>query len=135
VKRALAALFSGIVFGLGLAIAGMTNPRKVLGFLDLAGDWDPSLLLVLGAAVVVAFAGFRWVLRSGAPLLDTRFDLPQARTIDAPLLLGAALFGVGWGISGYCPGPAIASLANGNRELMVFLPTLLLGQWLHRRRR
>lgn len=134
-KRKLAALSSGLLFGLGLAIAGMTDPRKVLAFLDLAGDWDPSLLLVLGAAVAVAFVGFRLAQRRPAPLLDVGFQPPPRGRIDAPLLLGALLFGIGWGIAGYCPGPAIAALANGNRELLAFLPALLLGQWLQRRGR
>lgn len=131
-RQALAALLSGLVFGLGLAIAGMTDPRKVLGFLDLAGDWDPSLLLVLGSAVIVAALGYHWVRCKPAPLFDQQFWLPENTRIDTPLVVGALLFGVGWGIAGYCPGPAIATLAYANRELLVFLPALLLGQWLHR---
>ncbi|MFT4198694.1 MAG: YeeE/YedE family protein [Pseudoxanthomonas sp.] len=131
-KRSAAALAAGAVFGLGLAIAGMTDPRKVLGFLDVAGDWDPSLLLVLGSAVVVAFVGYRLVQRQPAPLFDAQFRLPRNAHIDAPLVAGALLFGIGWGIAGYCPGPAIATLAYANRELLLFLPALLLGQWLHR---
>lgn len=132
-KRNGAALVAGVVFGLGLAIAGMTDPRKVLGFLDVAGDWDPSLLLVLGSAVVVAFVGYRLVQRKAAPLFDAKFRLPDnTRRIDAPLIVGALLFGIGWGIAGYCPGPAIATLAYANKELLLFLPALLLGQWLRR---
>jgi uncharacterized membrane protein YedE/YeeE len=134
-KRNLAALLAGLVFGLGLAIAGMTDPLKVLAFLDVAGAWDPSLLLVLGSAVAVALIGFRLVLRRPRPLLEARFDLPTATAIDRPLLLGALLFGIGWGVSGYCPGPAIASLAFANPESLVFLPALVLGSWLHQRRR
>lgn len=137
-KRVLVGGLVGVVFGLGLATAGMTDPAKVLGFLDLAGEWDPSLLLVLGAAVVVASTGYAIVLRYPAPLLDARFDLPKPRSIDAPLLLGAALFGIGWGVAGYCPGPAIASLANGNRELRFFLPAMIVGmlaRYLHARRK
>lgn len=125
--RALSALACGTLFGLGLAIAGMPDPRKVLAFLDVAGDWDGSLLLVLGAAALIAWAGYRIVLRRAAPVLDVQFHLPSARRIDAPLLLGAALFGIGWGMAGYCPGPAIVSLAYGNRELWVFLPALVAG--------
>lgn len=131
-RRNGAALISGAVFGLGLAIAGMTDPRKVLGFLDVAGDWDPSLLLVLGAAVIVAFVGYRLAQRQPAPLFDAQFRRPENARIDAPLLIGALLFGIGWGIAGYCPGPAIATLAYANKELLLFLPALLLGQWLRR---
>jgi hypothetical protein len=130
--QALAALASGVVFGFGLALAGMIDPRKVLAFLDVAGAWDASLLLVLGAAVIIAAAGFRLVLRRRAPLLDEQFHLPPGGAIDVPLLLGAALFGVGWGISGYCPGPAIASLAYLNPEALWFVPALLAGAALQR---
>jgi len=132
VRQGLAALAAGIVFGVGLAVAGMIDPRKVLAFLDVAGAWDASLLFVLGGAVVVAFAGFRWVQRRPAPLLDTRFHLPAASAIDAPLLVGAALFGVGWGLAGYCPGPAIASLGFGNAEALWFVPAMLAGAGVQR---
>ncbi|RMX08832.1 YeeE/YedE family protein [Corticibacter populi] len=127
-----AGLLSGLVFGLGLAIAGMADPRKVLAFLDVAGAWDPSLLLVLGAAATVAMVGFRWVLSRPAPLFDDAFHLPPRGCIDAPLLTGTALFGIGWGLAGYCPGPAIASLAFANPEAATFLPALLAGQLLYR---
>jgi hypothetical protein len=130
--QALAALASGGVFGFGLALAGMIDPRKVLGFLDLAGAWDASLLLVLGGAVIIAAAGFRLVLRRRAPLLDAQFHLPPGGAVDFPLLLGAALFGVGWGISGYCPGPALASLAYLNPEAFWFVPALLAGAAVQR---
>ncbi|MFT4191418.1 MAG: YeeE/YedE thiosulfate transporter family protein [Comamonas sp.] len=131
-RQGLAALASGLVFGLGLAVAGMTDPRKVLAFLDLAGAWDPSLLLVLGAAVTVTFVGYRWVLRRPAPLFDSQFHLPTARAIDAPLLAGALLFGIGWGLAGYCPGPAIASIGYGNPEAWLLLPALVAGSLLRR---
>lgn len=121
------ALVSGTLFGLGLAIAGMTDPRKVLAFLDVVCGWDPSLLLVLGTAVLVTLPGYRWARRQKAPLLADRFHLPAASAIDTPLVLGAALFGIGWGIAGYCPGPAIVGLAFGNSELRLFLPAMLLG--------
>lgn len=126
----LAALASGLLFGLGLAVAGMTDPRKVLAFLDVAGDWDPSLVLVLGSAVTVSFIGFRLVQRRRQPLYDNGFHWPDKTAIDRPLLAGALLFGVGWGISGYCPGPAIALLAVPNAEALVFLPAMAAGWWL-----
>lgn len=125
--RAVAALLAGTVFGAGLAVAQMTAPRKVLNFLDLAGAWDPSLLFVLGGAVVLAFAGYRVVLRRSRPLFDDRFHLPSSTAIDAALIGGAVLLGLGWGLAGYCPGPAIASLGLRNPEALWFVPALALG--------
>lgn len=127
-----AALLSGLVFGLGLALAGMTDPSKVLAFLDVTGNWDPSLLLVLGAAVSVTFIGYRLVLRRTQPLLESNFHLPTQQRITPQLMAGAALFGIGWGIGGYCPGPAIASLGFANPEALIFLPALLAGHFLQR---
>lgn len=130
--RALGALLAGAVFGLGLAVAQMIDPRKVLGFLDVAGAWDASLLFVLGGAVVLAAVAFRRVLSRSAPLWDDRFHLSPRHGIDAPLLRGSALFGIGWGLAGYCPGPAIASLAFGNAEAWWFVPAMLAGAALQR---
>ncbi len=110
----------------------MTHANKVLGFLDITGDWDPSLLLVLGGAVGVSVVAFRFILRRTAPVLEPAFRLPTVKDIDGPLVVGAAVFGIGWGISGYCPGPAIASLAAPNWETWVFIPAVLLGAFLHR---
>ena len=123
---------SGFVFGLGLAVAGMTHASKVLGFLDVTGDWDASLLLVLGGAVAVTAIAFRFVLRRKAPVLEGTFHLPTAEDIDKRLVLGALIFGVGWGISGYCPGPGIALLAAPSWETWVFVPAVLSGALLHR---
>jgi uncharacterized membrane protein YedE/YeeE len=135
--RNLAALASGTVFGLGLSLAQMTNPDKVLNFLDISGHWDPSLLLVLGGAVVLSALGFRLVFRRGAPLWDSRFHLPLAKAIDRPLIFGSALFGIGWGLSGYCPGPAIASMGFGNPEALWVVPSIIAGaalqRWSHSR--
>lgn len=108
---ALAALAAGMLFGLGLAISQMANPAKVLGFLDLAGHWDPSLALVMGGALAVTLPGYRLVLRRPKPVLSASFGLPTSRTIDWRLIGGAAIFGVGWGLVGFCPGPAIVSVA------------------------
>lgn len=123
----LAALFAGILFGLGLALSEMTHPNRVLGFLDIAGRWDPALILVLAGAVGVTTVAFRFVLRRKSPLFASRFHLPATTVIDWRLIIGAALFGAGWGISGYCPGPAIALLAAPNWEAGIFLPSMLLG--------
>ena len=121
---------SGLVFGLGLVISGMADPAKVLNFLDLAGSWDPSLAFVMGGATVTTFIGYRLVWRRAAPVIDTRFDLPTNSRIDRPLILGAALFGIGWGIGGFCPGPAWTALPLMAPGTLVFLPAMLTGLWL-----
>ncbi len=123
---------AGLVFGLGLALSGMTQASKVLGFLDVTGNWDPTLLLVLGGAVVVSVVAFRFILRRPAPVLEGAFRLPVARVIDGPLVVGAAIFGIGWGVSGYCPGPGIALLAAPSWETWIFIPSMLLGAFLHK---
>jgi len=130
--RNISTAIAGLLFGIGLAVSGMTHPDKVLGFLDVAGAWDPSLLLVLGGAVGVTVIAFRFILRRPAPVLEQSFSLPTLREIDGPLVVGATLFGIGWGISGYCPGPAFASLAAPNWETWVFIPAVLLGAFVHR---
>ena len=131
-NRYLAVVLAGIVFGLGLALSEMTHASKVLGFLDVSGAWDPSLLLVLGGAVGVTAGAFRFILRRPVPLLAERFYLPATQRIDLPLVAGGAIFGVGWGISGYCPGPGIALLAAPSWETWVFVPALFLGAFLQR---
>ena len=131
-SRAVAALASGTVFGIGLAVAGMVDPLKVLAFLDVTGQWDASLLFVLGGAVVVAAIGFALLRRLPAPLFDDHFHASTRKAIDVPLVAGAALFGVGWGLVGYCPGPAIASIGFGNAEALWFVPALLVGAGVQR---
>jgi uncharacterized membrane protein YedE/YeeE len=126
-KRNLASWLAGLVFGFGLALSGMTHPEKVLGFLDVAGTWDASLLFVLGGAVGVSIVTFRFILKLDKPLLADRFVITKETHIDRPLVIGAMLFGIGWGITGYCPGPAVALLASPNWELWAFLPAAILG--------
>jgi uncharacterized membrane protein YedE/YeeE len=126
----MAALLAGVLFGIGLSVAGMVDPHKVLGFLDVRGDWDPSLLLVMAGAIAVYAPGWRWITRRPRPWLDARLHKPDARAIDARLLGGAALFGIGWGIAGYCPGPALASLSGAAPSLLVLVATMLAGWWL-----
>lgn len=126
-NRQFASLSAGLLFGFGLALSGMTHPQKVLGFLDVAGPWDASLLFVLGGAVGITLLSFRFILRLGKPVLAERFIITKETKIDRPVILGAILFGIGWGISGYCPGPAIALLASPNWELLAFLPAAVLG--------
>lgn len=125
--RLAAALAMGLLFGLGLSLSGMLDPARVQGFLDVGGAWDPTLIFVLGGAVSVALAGFALARRLPRPVLDARFDLPVRRRIDAPLIGGAALFGVGWGLSGLCPGPAVAALSTGALPILVFVPAMLVG--------
>jgi uncharacterized membrane protein YedE/YeeE len=130
VLRTVAALICGALFGLGLSISGMLDPHRVLGFLDVTGAWDPSLIFVLAGGVIVATIGYR-LLRLPRPLLDRRFDLPTKTAIDAPLLLGSAVFGIGWGIAGFCPGPAVASLTLGVGPALLFVITMVAGMIAH----
>jgi len=127
----LAGLFCGTVFGLGLAVSQMTNPEKVLAFLDVFGHWDPSLLLTMVGAIGVTTVGYRVVLRQDSVLKGV-FHLPTRSDVDTRLLLGAAIFGIGWGIAGYCPGPVITGVANDLREPMVFLAAMLVGSHLEK---
>ncbi|TSD84635.1 YeeE/YedE family protein [Mycobacterium sp. KBS0706] len=121
------ALVSGLVFGLGLAISGMMDPSRVRAFLDVAGDWDPSLAFVLGSAVTVSAIGTAIMRRWPHPVLDRSFHLPTKTRIDRPLVVGSAIFGVGWGLAGLCPGPAVASLVLGFQSTAVFVVTMIAG--------
>jgi uncharacterized membrane protein YedE/YeeE len=120
-------VLAGLIFGLGLLISGMANPAKVQNFLDLAGSFDPSLICVMLGAVVVTFLGYRFAFRRPRPVLVERFSLPTAKNIDRKLVLGAALFGIGWGLSGFCPGPAINSLPLLAKGTLIFVPAMLIG--------
>ena len=128
--RAWIAFAAGLLFGLGLSLGGMTQPAVVLGFLDIFGAWDPRLVFVMAGAVLTTAVGYRLVLRRTRPLLAERFQWPTSRRIDARLVGGAALFGIGWGIAGYCPGPALASLGAGVPALLVLVACMLAGWWL-----
>ncbi|WP_105436938.1 YeeE/YedE family protein [Neorhizobium sp. T25_13] len=128
-----AALASGIVFGFGLSLSGMLNPARVQGFLDVFGAWDPSLAFVLGGAVVVAFIGVQGMKRMRHPAFDDSFHVPTNPRIDAPLVIGSALFGLGWGIGGFCPGPAVASLSVGIPQTALFVIAMLVGMTLYDR--
>ena len=130
-----AALGAGMLFGVGLVVSQMIDPGKVLAFLDFAGRWDPSLALVMAGALAVAAPGFRLAQARGAPALGGRYDVAAIRTIDRRLIVGAAIFGVGWGIVGFCPGPAIAALAFARPEALVFVVAMLAGAGLHHRGR
>jgi len=118
---------SGLLFGLGLIVSGMTNPNKVIGFLDLFGNWDPSLAFVMGSAIPVTFLAFRWLEKKQRTFFNDELHLPGTTHINTELIIGSLLFGVGWALAGYCPGPAIVSLGSGNLELLYFVTAMLLG--------
>lgn len=122
----------GILFGTGISMSGMANPAKVINFFDIAGAWDPSLGFVMGGAVVVAFIGYRLVLRRPTPVFEPSFDIPQNRRLDARLLTGAGIFGVGWGIAGFCPGGAFPALGTLNAEVVTFVAALIAGMLVTR---
>lgn len=128
--RAVWALCAGVLFGSGLVISGMTQPAKVIGFLDVFGQWDASLMFVMLGAVGVHALAYRVARARTRPLLAPDFAIPAAAAIDARLVLGAAIFGVGWGLSGYCPGPAVVALSSGQLGVLVFAACMLLGTWL-----
>ena len=130
--RLVASLVCGLVFGLGLAIAGMTDPRKIAGFLDVAGTWDPSLMFTMAGALAVTLVAFPLVRRKGRAVFDETLHLPTRRDIDPPLVFGAALFGIGWALAGYCPGPAIASLSINPRNAGVFVAAMIAGMLIKR---
>lgn len=122
----------GLIFGLGISISGMANPEKVLNFFDFAGTWDPSLAFVMASAVVVAFFGYRFVLKRPGPSFDHVFHLPQNQKIDVKLLGGSAIFGVGWGLSGFCPGGALPAIGTGRSEVLIFALALVAGMGVAR---
>lgn len=133
-QQHLVTLVSGLLFGLGLGYAQMIDPEKVIGFLDLFGAWDPTLAFVMGGAVAVTLVTFRFILKRPHPILGSKFYVPTRQDIDKPLILGAALFGIGWGIGGYCPGPAITALVLGSLNPVLFIVAMIIGslssKWL-----
>lgn len=130
--KSIVALVAGLIFGVGLVVSGMSNPAKVLNFLDLFGTWDPSLAFVMGGAVVVTFIGYRLVFKRPAPVLSQAFHVPTRNDVDAKLLTGAAIFGLGWGLGGFCPGPAFTALPLGSTGILAFFPAMLVGMGLAR---
>lgn len=130
-KAAVVSFVSGIVFAIGLGISGMTRPSKVIGFLDFAGAWDLSLAFVMLGAISVFFVAYRLSRRMHTPLLAPQFSIPKRTDLDAQLIVGAAIFGAGWGLGGFCPGPAITSLASGAMPVVVFVASMAAGIYLH----
>ena len=131
-RETAAGLIAGLLFGLGLCLSGMTDPAVVQGFLDIAGAWNPALIFVMAGGVVVTFLGYRFLVPKSRPLWASGFSLPTATKLDAPLLTGAAIFGIGWGLAGYCPGPAVVSLASGRSGVIIFVLAMLTGMILVR---
>lgn len=130
--RVFSAFAIGLLFGVGIAISGMMNPAKVLNFFDLAGTWDPSLAFVMGGALLVAIPGYRLVLGRPHPTYEPRFQLPDTKVIDKRLVLGSGVFGIGWGIAGFCPGGALPALGTGKLEVFLFVAALIGGLLLAR---
>ena len=131
-RATIPALAAGTLFGAGLALAGMVNPARVLGFLDVAGAWDATLGFVMGAAVLASALGYLLARRRAAPLFGSSFLIPENRRLDSQLIGGAALFGIGWGLAGFCPGPAVAALVYGLWQPWLFVAAMLAGMWLQR---
>lgn len=129
-KKALTAYLCGTLFGLGLSVSEMINPTRVIGFLDVAGVWDPTLLLVMVSALVIALPLFNFIRQYSQPFFSDQFMLPTKTRIDPRLITGAILFGIGWGMAGLCPGPAITALASLSVEIIGFVTAMLLGMWL-----
>ena len=125
--KIISALLAGIIFGVGLVVSGMSNPAKVLNFLDIAGTFDPSLIFVMGGAVVVVFVGYKLVLKRKTPIFDNAFHIPTRKDIDKNLIIGSAIFGIGWGIGGFCPGPSLTAILLGSEGIVYFFPALLVG--------
>jgi|TARA_B110000259_G_C13960429_1_gene380433 uncharacterized membrane protein YedE/YeeE len=132
-QRLIISLISGLIFGAGLVISEMTNPVKVQDFLDLFGNWDPSLAFVMGGAVAVTLVTSHFIMKRKTPILADRFYMAVKNSIDGRLILGAGVFGIGWGLSGYCPGPGLINAMINPTEAMVFLPALIIGGWIGQR--
>jgi uncharacterized membrane protein YedE/YeeE len=130
-KLLLPAFVSALVFGLGLGISGMTLPSKVLGFLDVTGEWDPSLIAVMLGAILVHSISYRIIKRRGSPLLVSSFKIPTRRDLDWKLVLGSAIFGAGWGLGGFCPGPALVGLVTAQSSVLIFVASMVAGMYLY----
>lgn len=128
----LAAFLSALLFGVGLGVAGMTLPEKVIGFLDVTGHWDPSLAYVMVGAIAVHGVSYRWITNRESPMLTPSFQIPTKRQIDPKLILGSMLFGVGWGLAGFCPGPAIVGVVSGAPSVLIFSASMIGGVYMHR---
>lgn len=131
-KYLIGPFFGGIVFAIGLGMGGMTEPTKIVAFLDVFGNWEPDLLFVMGGAVSTYAIFYRWVLKRKQPLFESSFSIPTSKAIDKRLILGSALFGIGWGMTGLCPAPGLVGLTSGATYALVFVGTMILGMLLGR---
>lgn len=131
-KNNLTALVVGFIFAIGLGISGMTQPQKVVGFLDLFGNWDPSLLFVMAGAILVHFVTYKLIRRRSSPLLTMDWHVPTKREVTPALVTGSLLFGIGWGLGGYCPGPAVTSLASFEAKPFIFVISMVIGMWAYK---
>lgn len=131
-NKVLSALLAGVIFGIGLTLSGMIDPNKVVGFLDVTGNWDPSLMFVLGGAVLTTALAYRFIFAQGKPMFDNNFHLPTALKLDRKLVFGSVLFGIGWGLIGYCPGPAVASIGFRPEEPLIVVVSMLAGLLLYK---
>ena len=131
-NKILSALLAGVIFGIVITLSGMVDPNKVVNFLDVTGNWDPSLMFVLGGAVITTAVAYRFIFAQGKPLFDEDFHLPTLLKIDSKLLFGSVLFGVGWGLIGYCPGPAVASIGFRPEEPLIVVVSMLAGLLLYK---
>jgi uncharacterized membrane protein YedE/YeeE len=123
----IASLLSGLLFGFGLIVSGMSNPARVLNFLDFSTNWDATLAFVMGGAIAIAAPGIYWVRKRNKPLFADNFDIPTSKVIDSKLITGSAMFGVGWGISGFCPGPAVVAIATMQSDVLLFVGAMVVG--------
>ncbi|MDO6567297.1 YeeE/YedE family protein [Alteromonas sp. 1_MG-2023] len=130
-KALVTSLFCGLLFGLGLIISGMSNPARVLNFLDWSANWDATLAFVMGGAIAIAAPGIYWVRKQGSPLFADKFDIPTSTTVDKKLIFGAAIFGIGWGIGGFCPGPGLVAVATLQSDVIIFVIAMLAGMLIH----
>ena len=126
-KKITISLFCGVIFGLGLIVSGMSNPARVLNFLDWGQRWDATLALVMGGAIAVAIPGFYWVRKRSSPLLTDKFDTPSNKTIDPKWVIGASIFGIGWGVAGFCPGPGIVAVTTLQPDVLLFVVAMIIG--------
>jgi len=129
-KNSLSATVVGFIFALGLGISGMTDPKKVIGFLDVFGNWDPSLLFVMAGSIAVHFLSFKLIVKRPSPLLSAHWHVPKKTEITKSLIFGSIIFGIGWGLAGFCPGPALTSLASLQKGPALFVATMILGMYL-----
>ena len=123
----IASLLSGLLFGFGLIVSGMSNPARVLNFLDFSTNWDATLAFVMGGAIAIAAPGIYWVRKRNKPLFADNFDIPTSKVIDSKLITGSAMFGIGWGISGFCPGPAVVAIASQQSDVLLFVGAMVVG--------